>query len=183
MTHIRFHSARSLFEAFPEAAAKIAEPAKDEPPLVFARGLAEAGKFGDAVTFCAYLLPRRESVWWACRSVRALLGGRTPEQDPCLLAAEAWARKPDDEHRQAALEVGAPGDGDDPATWLARGAGWAGGMLVSNPKNPIPVPHYMTARASRIAVLLSARFIDPQGRLACLRACVADAAKLAETGL
>jgi hypothetical protein len=183
MTRVRFHSARSLFEAFPEVATKIAEPATDESPLVFARNLADAGKFGEAVTFCAYLLPRRESVWWACRSVRALLGDRARGQAPCLLAAETWAQKPDEEHREAALRVGAAGDGDDPATWLARAAGWAGGMLISNPKNPVPVPHYMTARASRIAVLLSARFVPPSEREARLAACVAAAAKLAETGL
>jgi hypothetical protein len=30
------------------------------------------------VAFCAYLLPRREAVWWACGCTRSFLGGERP---------------------------------------------------------------------------------------------------------
>jgi hypothetical protein len=184
---VRFPTARSLFETFPEAALKAAEAPADAPSLAFLQNLAAAEKFEDAVTFCAYLLPRREAVWWACRSARALLGDGADDSAPgktSLLAAEAWVRNPDDEHREAALRIGSAGDVNDPMTWLAMAAGWAGGMFVSHPKNPVPVPQYMTARACRIAVLLlSARLPKEPERRARLRACIADGAGLAEAGL
>ena len=70
---VRFPTARSLFETFPEAAVKAAEAPIDAPSLDFLQNLAAKEKFEDALTFCAYLLPRREAVWWACRCARALL--------------------------------------------------------------------------------------------------------------
>ena len=150
---------------------------------MFARGLAEAGKFGDAATFCAYLLPRRESVWWACRSVRTLLGDCAQGDAPCLLAAEAWAQKPDEEHREAALRLGEAGDGDDAATWLAKAAGWAGGMIAANPKNPVPVPALYDGAGEPYRRASQRPLRPPSEREARLAACVADAVKLAETGL
>lgn len=183
MSRVRFHSARSLFETFRELDGKITQPPTDEPPVAFARGLAAAGAFGDAVTFCAFLLPRRESVWWACRSVRAFLGDLPQASAPGLRAAEAWAQGPDEKRREAALRIGAGGEAEDPGTWLARAAGWAGGTLFSNPKTPAPTPPYMTPRACRIAVLLSGRLLRPAERAARLQACVTEAINLAETGL
>ncbi len=183
MTRLRFHSAQSLFETFPELDTKITVRPKDEPPLAFARDLRDAGEFGDAVTFCAFLLGRRESVWWACRSVRTLLPDGAQQQAVCLLAAETWAQKPTDENREIALRIGAGAGDNEPVTWLARAAGWAGGMILTNPNNPHPVPHYMTARANRIAVLLSARFISSSEQTTRLKACIDDAINLAQTGL
>jgi len=184
---VRFPTARSLFETFPEAAVKAAEAPIDAPSLDFLQNLAAGEKFDDAVTFCAYLLPRREAVWWACRCARALLADGAadgaPSKSAALLAAEAWVRNPDDEHREAALRIGSAGDVNDPMTWLAMAAGWAGGMFVSHPKNPVPAPQYMTPRACRIAVLLGARLVRGPERAARLRACIDDGAGLAEAGL
>ena len=184
MSRVRFATARALFESFPKSATNIVTEPTDEPPLVFLRKLADAQKFADAVTFCAHLLPRREAVWWACGCVRTLLGDIAKSQAACLLAAEAWVHEPDDERRQAALKLGMQGDSNDPLTWLALGAGWSGGMLSSHPQMPAPVPPYMTARAARIAVQLSAHFAKEKNKLpAHLQDCIAEGIKLAETGL
>jgi hypothetical protein len=184
MSRVRFATARALFETFPKSVTNIAAAPTDEPPVLFLRKLATAEKVEDAVTFCAYLLPRREAVWWACGCARTLLGEIAHSQAACLLAAEAWVSEPDDQHRQAALELGMQSDSNDPLTWLALGAGWSGGMLSSHPQMSALVPPFMTARAARIAVQLSAHFAKKKNELpAHLQACIAEGIKLAETGL
>jgi len=181
MSQVRFATTRALFETFPQSVTKLAVAPTDESPIAFLRNLSAQERFEDAVTFCAYLLPRREAVWWACKSARAFLGEIAPSRTAALLAAENWVHEPNEDHRQAALGVGTQSDSNDPLTWLALGAGWAGGALSLHPKTS--VPQYMTARAARIAILLSARFLKLSERTLRLRACIADGIELAETGL
>ncbi len=183
MTRVRFSTARALFESFPEVTKKVSAAPTDQFPIEFLKGLTSQGKLDGAVAFCAYLLPRREAVWWACGCARALLGDIPQNKAGCLLAAETWVYEPDDERRQAALEIGTKGDSNDPLTWLALGAGWSGGMLFAHPTKPIPMPQYMTARAARIAITISALRITKDERPARLQACIADGIKLAEAGL
>jgi hypothetical protein len=183
MSRLRFATARSLFESFTPSITKLAVAPTDESPLDFLTNLSAQEKFNDAVTFCAYLLPRREAVWWACRSARALLGDIPQTRGAGLLAAEAWVHDPDDQHREAALKVGTHGDAADSLTWLAMAAGWSGGMLSSHPQMQVTVPQYMTPRAARIAILLSVRFVKSPERTLRMRACIANGIELAETGL
>jgi hypothetical protein len=183
MSRVRFATARALYETFPEVSKKIGIAPTDQFPIDFLKGLVSKGKLDEAVAFCAYLLPRREAVWWACGCTRASLGEIPRDRGACLLAAEAWVYDPDDERRKAALEIATQADSNDPLTWLAFAAGWSGGVLVTFPSVPVPVPTYMTARAARIAVLLSTAKIGKDQRAARLQACIADGIKLAETGL
>ena len=74
MSLVRFATAQAVFETFPELSQKIDASPSEQPPINFLRGMISAGKLEDAVTFCAYLLPRREAVWWACRSARSAPG-------------------------------------------------------------------------------------------------------------
>ena len=186
MTRVRFATVRALFETFPELPKRIGASATDEFPLEFLRRLHSQGKLDDAVTFCAYLLPRREAVWWACGCVRALLDEISTDDSAGLLAAEAWVQHPDDEHRTAALGIAFKGDGNNPMTWLAFAAGWSSGSLVANTEAKAPVPPYMTARAARTAVLLGALSASKRGkseRERRLQSCIAEGVKLAEAGL
>lgn len=182
MSLVRFATAEALFETFPELSQKISAKPSEQFPTEFLRTLVAADKLEDAVTFCAYLLPRREAVWWACRSARALLGHIAEDRAAALLAAEAWVKEPDDEHRRAALELGTKGHCDDSLTWIALAAGWAGGLLVSSPHHSIPMPQYMTARATHTAILIGALSANWDQRPAYLQACVADGIRLAEHG-
>jgi hypothetical protein len=183
MSRLRFATAQALFDAFPEVSRKVAAEPTDQSPIGFLKALSSANKLPDAVTFCAYLLPRREAVWWACGCVRALSGDIAPDRAAGLLAAEAWVYEPDDKRRQAALDVGTKGEATNPVTWLALAAGWSGGILASSTTKPVPVPQYMTARAARIAVLTSAQRFPRHTRLARLHECVLEGIKLAEVGL
>jgi hypothetical protein len=183
MSQNRFVTTLALFETFPRSVTKIAAAPTDESPIMFLKKLSAQNKFEDAITFCAYLLPRREAVWWACGCVRALLGDVSASRAGAMNAAEAWVSDPSDERRRTALEIGTQGDKNDPLSWLALGAGWSGGMLLVHPQFPVTVPPYMTPRAARIAILLSARFIKADQYNARMHACVADGIRLAETGL
>jgi hypothetical protein len=182
MSLVRFATAEALFETFPELSQKISAKPSQQFPMEFLRTLVAAGKIEDAVTFCAYLLPRREGVWWACRCARASSDHFAVDRAAALLAAEAWVKEPDDERRQAALELGTRGHCDDPLTWVALAAGWAGGLLVSSPHHLIPMPQYMTARAAHTAILISALSVKWDQRPAYLQACLADGTRLAENG-
>ena len=183
MPQTRFVTTLALFETFPRSVTGIEAEPTDEPPTVFLKRLSSHHKFADAVTFCAYLLPRREAVWWACACVRSLLGEVAASRARPIIAAEAWVYDPDDEHRRAALDMGTQGDSNDPVTWLALGAGWSGGALLAHPQHLVPVPAYMTPRAARIAILLSAQIFKPEQYTARMQACIVDGIKLAETGL
>ena len=183
MPQTRFVTTLALFETFPRSVTGIAAESTDEPPTVFLKKLSGQHGFRDAITFCAYLLPRREAVWWACGCVRALLGDIAASQTGAIKAAEAWVYDPDDEHRRAALEIGERGDSNDPLTWLALGAGWSGGALLAHPQHLVPVPAYMTPRAARIAILLSAGISKPEQYTARMQACIVDGIRLAEKGL
>jgi hypothetical protein len=182
MSLVRFATAQAVFETFPELSQKIGARPNEHSPVDFLRSMINAGTLEDAVTFCAYLLPRREAVWWACRSARAAASPIDKAHAPALLAAEAWVSDPDDKHRQAALEAGTKGHCDDPLTWVALAAGWAGGFLVSSPYPSMPMPQYMTARATRTAILMSALSANWEQRPAYLQARIAEGIRLAEGG-
>jgi uncharacterized protein DUF6931 len=182
MSRVRFATAQALFETFPASVTGLTVTPTDEPPVAFLRNLSAAEKLEDAVTFCAYLLPRREAVWWACESVKALLGNVGATGTASLRAAETWVRDPSEQHRLAALEIGGRGNSDDPWTWLALGAGWSGGMLSAHPKMPAPTPQYLTPGAARIAILLSAHSLAPEERTPRMRGRIAEGIKLAEGG-
>jgi len=182
MPQIRFATARSLLDSFPELSKQLTVAPTDEAPLDFLQKLSAQEKFEDGVTFCAHLLPRREAVWWACSVIKAAAID-SPSQSEGFLAAQKWIHDPSEDNRLATLATGNKADKAKPSTWLALGAGWSGGMLSSHPKAAVPMPHYLTPRAARIAILLNAQPIPAGERSAGLRASITEGIKLAETGL
>ena len=60
---------------------------------------------------------------------RVTRGKVTLRKEP-LLAAEAWVQQPESERREAALKIGTRGDSNDPLTWIALAAGWAGNLFL-----------------------------------------------------
>ena len=79
-SRIRFTSARNVFEAFPDLGRVVAAPAGDPAPLDYARELMASPTPTDSIAFIAYLLPRREAVWWAIQCVRAMLGASAEDE-------------------------------------------------------------------------------------------------------
>ena len=151
-TRVRFATAGQVLEAYPRVAAEIGLRPREESPLDFARKLiAQANRF-DAIVYIAFLLPRREAVWWGCQCVRAL--GENPADD-ALLAAEAWVREPEEVQRRAALEISTAGDLGLATTWLARAAGHSGGSVAAEGAYPAPAARDATAIGVKAAIVLA----------------------------
>lgn len=175
---IKFQTAEDVLAAFPTLADDMAARPDATEPLAFLKRLAAGVTPEDSVTFFAYLAPRREAVWWACRSLAALGMGEGAAAG-ALAAARAWVRRPEEDERVAALRAADAADQEAAATWAALGAGWSGGNIA--PDGPVPVaavPH-LTAKAVRAAVLIAIASAPFEQRPDRLERCVTEALAVA----
>ena len=177
MARLRFETANDLLEAFPGAAEILMIEPADTPSLAFLQDLVEQS-VDKAVGFCAYLLPRRDAVWWACQSVRTLRTPQSDDEQKALRAAEDWVREPEVTLRIAALQIGRTSNSQKPASWLALAAGWAGATMPVDDKWAA-VPPDQTAKAVRAAILIAASNMDPEKRSELLKGCITAGAQLA----
>lgn len=178
MTVIRFETARDVFDAFPTIADDILARPSDNASLGYLKGLLASETPEDAITFCAYVLPRREAVWWACRCLRMLKA--PPGESAALHAAEAWVRDPEEANQRAALAEASRSDSGAAATWAAFGAGWSGGNLADEGQPPVPAPPHLTAKAVRAAVLMAIAASPMRQRRERLGACVEEFQRVAD---
>jgi len=178
MAHLRFTTARELFEAFPTARDDIGAEPTDEGPWAFLKTLLASPTPEDAIAFCAYLLPRREAVWWACQCVRVLAPPRDEAEQAALDTAETWVREPEESRRRVALQLGMTSERQSPATWLLLAAGWSGGSMVEG-EHPVPAPSHLTAKAARAAILIALARKGVGERATQLRACIEGGVQLA----
>lgn len=177
MSRLRFSTAREVFDTFPAAGKLIRTPPTIEHPLVFLKRLAQGPAPADAIGFCAFVLPRREAVWWAAQSLRAMQAqGAAPDQG--LVAAETWVRNPHDDTRRAALALADEADTALPGTWVAFAAGYSGGSMVAT--HSVPCPPDLTAKMARIAVLTALGRLSGRDHQAALRNCVEACIRLAD---
>jgi hypothetical protein len=179
MGRLRFVTARDLFEAFPIALDELQIEPNDEPSLEFLRALVDRGAVEQAVGFVAYLLPRREAVWWGCRSVREIIPQRTPDEEAAIRLAEDWVREPEEERRVAALDLGMRQSNRLATTWLALAAGWSGGSMNPGVEGSPQVQTHQTARAVRAALLIAGCRVGMEEKAGAFRRCVEDGARLA----
>jgi hypothetical protein len=176
---LRFTTARQVFEAFPTAAADIAVRPGDERPLDFARKLLAPGRRFESIVYLAYLLPRREAVWWGCQCVRAVSGAKP---DDALLAAEAWVRDPEETTRRAALDLGWSRDARIATTWLALAAGQSGGSITPEGAYPVAPPPQATALDVKAAIVLAIAQGPAPDQSAWTAACVEAGIRFASGG-
>jgi hypothetical protein len=180
MASLRFLTVRDLYEAFPIAQDDVGATPSDEPSLDFLRSLVAKEAWGPAVSFCAYLLPRREAVWWGCQSLRQIQPQRAPKDTKSLDLAEDWVREPEEDRRIAALNLGQHGDHRSPATWMALAAGWSGGSVAPGFANA-PSPPYQTARAIRAGLMIAMAGVTNRDMSTILRPCLEAGIALATT--
>ena len=136
----------------------------DDDPVAFVNAAAEAGKLREAAAMCAYLLPKRDAVWWVCRALRSRPGLIEPA-DQALLAAEAWARETTEEARDVADRWARASDQQAPPTWAAYAAGFTSGNLAVMPDGPIRTPGHLTGECARVAMVFAECRLDlPEAR-------------------
>jgi hypothetical protein len=181
-SRLRFLTARQVFETFPTAADDVELEQSDEPPLDFLRAAMAARAFDDGIAFSAYLLPRREAVWWGCQCVRGLGVIVTERDRHALAAAETWVRTPEEEFRRAALDLAQDSSPAEPSTWLAFAAAWKGGSMVTGDFQPMPPPPHLTAKAVRAAITLALGRVEPRERESFAERCVESSIRFAEGG-
>jgi hypothetical protein len=179
-SRIRFATARDVFEAFPDLRYVAPPPGDESAPLDYARHLLASPRPADAIVFLAYLLPRREAVWWARQCVGAILGSGA--DDVALRAADAWVRAPEEENRLAALEMGTAGDQRLATTWLALAAAWSGGSMCAPDKKLMAAPITACAKAANAAIVLAATVGDPLAIGPRIAACAEAGVRFAEGG-
>lgn len=179
-SRIRFATARSVFEAFPDLDYIATRPADDIDPLDHARALLALSRPRDTVLFLSHLLPRREAVWWAAQCARALVG--EDGADDALRAAETWVRTPEEENRRAALSVANACDRRKPTTWLAFAAGWSGGSLLAPEQKPVAPPPGACAMAANAAIMMGVAAGDPRGVVRRIAACAEAGLRFASGG-
>jgi hypothetical protein len=181
MSLLRFATVQDLYESFPTAADDIKLPASNEPSLAFVQNLIAKHSWFPAISFCAYLLPRREAIWWGCQSIRRMQLHLNAKETEALDIAEAWVREPDDPHRRAALELGVKSDGALCSTWMLLAVGWSGGNLIAPSQHAMavqPAPQ-QTARAVRGGVMLALARLTREQINAAAKSCLEEAIALA----
>ncbi len=180
MSRLRFSIAREVFEAFPTAYEDIAARPSDQLPLIFLRVLAQGPTPDDAIAFCAYLLPRREAVWWASQSVRALIERPSETDELALKAAEDWVYEPEEERRREALRIGTTATNQRAAsTWVALAAAWSGGPMIISEYGGPPAPPQLTAQAAFTAIRIALG--GSPDRVAQITQCVERGVRIAES--
>lgn len=175
---LRFSDAQQVFDAFPTAREDIDAEPSDANPLVFLENLVTGPTPEDAIGFCAYLLPRREAVWWACQCVRTVEQQLTPQDEEIMQAAELWVREPEEENRREALNAGMNAQKKTAAVWIALAAGWSGGSMTQESQPAVVPPYYLTAQSVRAAVLTTLARVERARRSEILRVCVDEAKRL-----
>jgi len=176
---LRFSTARDLFQAFPTALDDMAARPSDRGSLEFVRDLAGGATPEDAITFSAYLLGRREAVWWGHQCLNTLPDRLAPEDLSLLALAEDWVRRPEEATRIAALDAGMASKTRTPGVWIALAAGWSGGSMIGPDSMPVTPPPYLTAKAVNAGVLSVLARVDRNERAARLHSFVDMAIRLA----
>jgi hypothetical protein len=179
---LRFATARQVFEVFPTASSDIAAAPAEMEPLAYLKLLSESPTPEDGISFCAYLLPRREAVWWACQCIRKIEQPLSEADDQLIAIAETWVRDPEEINRRAALAAGQNMAVRSPSVWVVLAAAWSGGSMVENLERPVPPPNYLTAQAVRAAVLTSLARLPTRSRGEHLAMSIEGAVKLLKSG-
>ena len=183
---MRFNTDTALFDAFPTARDHIGTGPRGVPPTAYVDELVKASKFDEALSFCSYLLARREAVAWGCRCWRSRLvqdAGPKKPANPGLVAAESWAEAPSDKRRLKAYDCWIAGDRQDPATWFALATAWSGGNMIPGlPNSPFAAPH-LTATLVRVGLLLMLYRVPASDRPDFTRQSIGAGLRLAAMGL
>jgi hypothetical protein len=182
MSRVRFATVRDLYSSFSTAATEVGEEASDEESIAFIGRSVSEGRPETALVYCAYLLPRREAVWWACQSMRDLADPRPAERE-CIALALEWALKPEESRRRRALDKGLETSPKLSGAWVALAAGWSGGSIAPAGAAPMPPSPAATAQAIRVALLSAAARLASDRKQAIMVSWVEAASRALQEGV
>lgn len=180
--NLRFEAANDLFESIPEIAEDVTARPDGEDAITFVSKLTASETPEEAVTFCAYALPRRHAVWWGHECLSRVKDLLSPEDTHMLTLAAAWVAEPDEDRRRAALAAASEVENPTAGTWIAYAAGWSGGSMVGPELPEVPPPAHLTAKAVNAGVLTILAGVDLESRDSTLASFVKMAMQLADEG-
>ena len=179
MNKLRFSTVQDLFDAFPTAREDVGEAVPSEPSINFLRRLIDQKDWEPAISFCAYLLPKRAAVAWGCRSLRRAFDRLEANEEKALGFAEAWVNDPEEIPRRKALALGNLSNHKASATWLALAAGWSGGNIVPSEFGVAQAAPEQTAQAVRISLFIALSKLPDDDADGIMTACIQDGIQLA----
>jgi hypothetical protein len=146
----------------------------------YVEALVAAGLLEDAVRATAFLLPRREAIWWAARCVRSVPAAVTdPKASAALAATEKWAAEPTDPHRRTAFVAAEAVGFGTPAGALGAAVFFAEGSLAPPKQAAVPAAPHLAPTTAANAVRLAAVIVEPERAADRLRQFVALGAEVA----
>ncbi len=170
---LHYAKAQDLFDDVPEVADDIQARPDGEASLDFFTSLLRSPTPEEAVTFGAYLLPRRRAVWWGHECVRSVIHLLNDQDLRMLALAEAWVREPEENQRYLAMTEGMAARNKTPGVWIALAAGWTSGSLNPDPHQArVPPPPALTPRAINAGILSALARVDIPHRTPTLKAFV-----------
>lgn len=178
---IRFTTASQVAEAFPGAADDLGEIPENISPLDHLAALSEGDDLNPAVIFAALALPKRESVWWGCLTLRGMSAPDESTQEGLRLA-KAWVRNPEEDERRAAGEFAESEYFEGAGAWIAFAAFTTSGSLAPAGLQAVPPDPEVSGKCVAMAVMLATADEDAFERLANMRAALESARDFATGG-
>ena len=179
---LRASRAEEIFAAIPQATEDIAgRPLAGEAAVDFMKRLHGGPTPEDALTFAAYAFRPRYAVWWAYECLMARPEFLTTDDRDMLAVAVQWVAAQDEPSRNGAMTRALSAE-RGPGTWVALGAGWSGGSMVSPDHAPVPVQDFFVGRAVSTGVLMFLSRVVQEERRRWLAQFVFMAQSLAASG-
>ncbi|MBM7068833.1 hypothetical protein [Actibacterium sp. 188UL27-1] len=163
-SNFRFAMAQELFDEIPEVTEDITARPDGHSTVDFINQIVKGDIPEEAITFCAYVLPRRFAVWWGHECLKMLDHTLDDHDRDMMVLAADWVGNPEEESRYDALDTAMDAKAKTPGVWIALGAGWSGGSMVGPEMPPVPPAPHLTARAVNAGILSVLARVDVSER-------------------
>lgn len=151
--NIRNISADGVFAAVPGMEENVKTAPSGQASLDFMKELAQGETPEEAISFAAYLLQPRLSVWWGHECLRSIPDLMTENDVQMLELAAGWVAEPSEDRRYHVMALTEDLKDAGPGGWVATGAAWSGGSLAPQGSEPVPAPAVLCGRAVQAGVL------------------------------
>ncbi len=151
--NIRDLSAEGVFAAVSRMEENVTTAPAGEMALDFLRKRAQSETPEEAVSFAAYMLNPRLSVWWGHECLRSVPELLTENDQQMLDLAAHWVADPSENNRYHLLGETADLADTGPGGWIATAAAWSGGSLAPLGSEIVPPPVVLCGRAVQAGIL------------------------------